>query len=756
MGPSSRTVPARLAQTSLITIAVATTTVLYRSFFDSYAYLPRVLAVVVIGAVLATAVSRWSAAVAVVCAVAGFAVTALYAVLPSTLDHGVPGANTARVGWHAVTGGWAAMLSVAAPADDSPPMLMTPALVAWTAAFLAVTIALRTNSTLGPAAVVVAAQVFGLLVASNQQVTHLIQSGVVTVLLVVITLGRAGGARTGRQLAPDRSPRAVVTLTAVITAVGLAGGYAVVPIVADSRYNPRDALTDPLHLEQSADPLSQVRSQRRLPAARALFAITVSGASAPTDLVQIVSLDAFDGAEWSSTDSFRVAGPVLAPDPDLAAPAKTITEKVRLIAAAGPYVPEMGRPVRVDADLAPDAHLGFDPASGTLVLSGALTDPGYTVVAQARPADSGLAAAQTGEATNLARYLAMPAEAGDLMPRAARITSGAATPYAKAMAIQNYLRTLPCNIDAPAGDSYGSILRLLTAESPQGRAGYADQHAAAFAVLARLERLPTRIAVGYRLPGGGQDVVTTSDAYAWDQVYFQSYGWVDFDPTDLANTVSLPPVVPVPVQPVTPPAGPVSAPPGHPTATPSTPPPNGPSPSQTDFWRAHPTPAAGRVSLLIVLAAVLGVVLAAWMGLALAHRRLRRGRRRSGSPRMQVVGAWDESVDHLLGAGARISPAHTARELATHAAAAGRRAAEGAGERADRALVLAAPFLGELAAEATRAAFSRGPVTSDEAQRAWDLEHAIHEALNRGPRAPSRFRFRLPRTPRRRSPRRRR
>src|SRR5262249_23610919 len=55
------------------------------------------------------------------------------------------------------------------------------------------------------------------------------------------------------------------------------------------------------------------------------------------------------------------------------------------------------------------------------------------------------------------------------------------------------------------------------------------QFAAAFAVLGRLEGLPTRVVVGFEVPSG-QSTVYGRDGYAWPEVLFPNIGWVPFDP----------------------------------------------------------------------------------------------------------------------------------------------------------------------------------------------------------------------------------
>ncbi len=352
-----------------------------------------------------------------------------------------------------------------------------------------------------------------------------------------------------------------------------------------------------------------------------------------------MTLDSFDGSEWTSSDSFRVAGPVLAADA-AASGAVTLTEHVTLSTLAPPYLPVAGRPVRIDASLGPSALIGFDPDSGTLVTDAAsLAGGSYTVIAEGHPADPDLANAAAGSGAASVPYTYLPPVPASLAALAARITARAHTPYAKLLAVDDYLRKLPSNRNAPPGDSFGTLARLLSADSLQGEAGYADQHASAFVILARSEHLPTRVVVGYRLPaeGTGQGTVrtytvTTADAYAWAQAYFQGYGWIDFDPTDTRDTVRLPPVVPTPVQP---PGRPPVTQPGSTSA--SAPAGNTPvssfHPVNKPFTGSRPGLGSWQVPLELG-AALLAVLLCLAIIVMTAGRRLLRRYRRHSAPTM--------------------------------------------------------------------------------------------------------------------------
>jgi transglutaminase-like putative cysteine protease len=86
------------------------------------------------------------------------------------------------------------------------------------------------------------------------------------------------------------------------------------------------------------------------------------------------------------------------------------------------------------------------------------------------------------------------------------------------------------------------------------RTGYCQYYATTMAILLRHEGVPARVVQGF-LPGeratDGTETIRNSNSHAWVQVYFPSYGWVDFDPTggNLAQTPAIPlgsPVAPTP------------------------------------------------------------------------------------------------------------------------------------------------------------------------------------------------------------------
>lgn len=138
------------------------------------------------------------------------------------------------------------------------------------------------------------------------------------------------------------------------------------------------------------------------------------------------------------------------------------------------------------------------------------------------------------------------------------LTDGVDSPYGKAKAIEEYLRTFPYDltIDAPP-DEIEDIADYFLFDLQRG---YCDYFATTFVVLARAAGLPARFVAGYA-PGSWQPedrawLVTAANSHAWPEVYLAGAGWVPFEPTSGLSALvregsnrlyadALPPPVPV-------------------------------------------------------------------------------------------------------------------------------------------------------------------------------------------------------------------
>ncbi|MFA9381498.1 MAG: transglutaminase family protein, partial [Acetanaerobacterium sp.] len=129
------------------------------------------------------------------------------------------------------------------------------------------------------------------------------------------------------------------------------------------------------------------------------------------------------------------------------------------------------------------------------------------------------------------QYLSLPDSLPDSVRRAAdEITAGAASPYQKAAAIEQWLAqqcTYTLSPDVPpVGEDF-------VAHFLQTKEGYCVYYASAMAVLARCAGLPSRYVTGFALENTTVPqhfVATERSAHAWAEVYLYGIGWVTFDP----------------------------------------------------------------------------------------------------------------------------------------------------------------------------------------------------------------------------------
>ena len=131
------------------------------------------------------------------------------------------------------------------------------------------------------------------------------------------------------------------------------------------------------------------------------------------------------------------------------------------------------------------------------------------------------------------RYLALPEDVPERVRALARdLTTGEATPYDRAAAIEAYLRRFPYSLDVPAPPPGRDAADYFLFDLKKG---YCDYYATAMTVLSRAAGIPARFVTGYA--SGSYDPETASyrvsgtDAHSWAEVYFPGTGWVEFEAT---------------------------------------------------------------------------------------------------------------------------------------------------------------------------------------------------------------------------------
>jgi hypothetical protein len=266
------------------------------------------------------------------------------------------------------------------------------------------------------------------------------------------------------------------------------------------------------------------------------------------------------------------------------------------------------------------------------------------------------------------------------------------------------------------------------------KAGFCQQFAGAYAVLARIDGLPTRLAVGFTsgtpfainarqgVARSASYRITGADAHVWPEVYLgPQAGWVSFEPTPpvnaeptgvgvvtatgASNPSTAPSVVPATVAPTVPAVVPHSQ----------------PSPSRTaSTAHASVSPLAYLLALAVFLA-LCGVVM--WIVLSRRpwtleplRRRIRDRAARGGGPDAQVMARFHSAGLALRRAGLGRRPSETIDE---HVRRIG---------TTQRARLARDPYrcLAELA---ERASYSPEPCTDVDAQEARRLAEELRSSL---------------------------
>jgi transglutaminase-like putative cysteine protease len=130
-------------------------------------------------------------------------------------------------------------------------------------------------------------------------------------------------------------------------------------------------------------------------------------------------------------------------------------------------------------------------------------------------------------------YLALPSGLSQRVVELAReVTAEAETPYARALALEAYLRSFPYDLEVVKPPEGQDVVDYFVFDLQRG---YCDYFASAMVVMARSVSIPARLAVGYAMGRydfqQGAYVVTEKDAHAWPELYFSDYGWIPFEPT---------------------------------------------------------------------------------------------------------------------------------------------------------------------------------------------------------------------------------
>jgi MYXO-CTERM domain-containing protein len=459
---------------------------------------------------------------------------------------------------------------------------------------------------------------------------------------------------------------------------------------------------------------------------------------------QVGTLSSYNGSTWLPSSSVRSAlsgsagslasalGSASLPSPT---PSQTFTAQVAITNFGSRLLPAPPHTVSVDGSAGAVA-IGEE---GVLALSASHPGTKYSVTAALDTVTATGGGQLAASDPRLAPYLALSTQPAVVARLAHEAVGTASTPVTEAQALVNWFRSgrFRYTLSPPPTKGPDPLVQFLTVT----KAGFCEQFAGAYGVMARSLGIPTRLAVGFtagEVGAGGAFTVTGADAHVWPQVYLGSEaGWVSVEPTPPAVSGSPAAEGVLGASSTgTGPKGargstPTTAPPA--TASPTSPPTTAPAGNGSGA-DAHHHPARHRgsngpksgSSWWIPVVVVVALLLLAAAGI-LAWRRRRALAETALAPDQRVVRAWERALGALHRSGLSRGAEETPGEYAARV-----RLVED-----DSAVPIEADAVSHLAALVELACYTPRPCTPAQADDAQVLATRIVEANRSHRRRPS-------------------
>lgn len=294
--------------------------------------------------------------------------------------------------------------------------------------------------------------------------------------------------------------------------------------------------------------LASLRGSLQLPTPKLLFSVQVSAGQAPQYIRLLVDDQFNNKTGWGPSGSTfgdpnktslnDTPLPIAPATPANSARVSNFQANFTVAGLGGSNLPVLSNPLALGVNGSGSWNSRTSSASEVSLRQGTT----YTEnVAQPNPADPQLRQAKpwitSGDPELDKQYTSLPKQQGVVTDLANRLTAGLSSDYDKAAAISAYFSNrkngFVYSLSTSPTDTGDALVDFLNSKT-----GFCQQYAAAAAVLMREAGLPTRVVIGFTHQppdADGKFVVTTSDAHAWVEVYFDSIGWITFDPTPLSN-----------------------------------------------------------------------------------------------------------------------------------------------------------------------------------------------------------------------------
>ncbi|GAA2858927.1 transglutaminase TgpA family protein [Paenarthrobacter ilicis] len=330
----------------------------------------------------------------------------------------------------------------------------------------------------------------------------------------------------------------------------------VIPLVVpgfDTGTFPQGSRLSPWGTSNGLNPMITLGNSLRNPVGSGR--ITYATSSSSPLYLRSVTIDNFDGETWAPDDrpgQRRAGADRIETGYSVQGEVVNAVTSVNAGLFTSPYLPAPFAPASVNGL---NGNWTWDPSTLSIMSTETTTRAQRYVVFSASPKVTGpaLSQAPTTPKGISADFLRIPNGLPDIVRQTAdSLTASAGNNYAKALALQNYLRSgeFTYSLQAPVQNGYDGNGLSVLADFLTVKSGYCVHFASAMAVMARAEGIPSRIAVGYapgRLTGESVALVgqgsfpeyevDARDAHAWPELYFEGLGWVPFEPTPSRGVV---------------------------------------------------------------------------------------------------------------------------------------------------------------------------------------------------------------------------
>ncbi len=293
------------------------------------------------------------------------------------------------------------------------------------------------------------------------------------------------------------------------------------------------------------NPITRLRGELTLPDPIRILHYTTSDPE--PDYLRMTTLGVYDGSGWrqevlrGNLRDNGVNDPIPTPVGHSASMAKrTVAATVGIDSLDAFWLPLPATPSTVDIK----GPWMWDAGSESVFATRSNTSKveSYVVRSTRVLPDPALLAAQPALPAQVKPY-ATPIQATAVVRAlTAQVIRGQTSEYGKATAIQAFFRNPKNGFQYSAETTTGGSPDALE-DFLRQRRGFCEQYSSAMAAMLRLAGVPSRVAVGFT-PGAkqpdGSYVVTTSEAHAWPEAWFDGAGWVRFEPTPSRGGITPP------------------------------------------------------------------------------------------------------------------------------------------------------------------------------------------------------------------------